>query len=258
MSHETSQVAIQDRPLLSIDAQPRVGQWTEIGEAEVTQTIFGKAKVRIIRKHGQTRRRAWLLTALAAMTIGIAAWQSWLASERLEPQQTADLHPPVSAQAQVIAPAPQPETVAPPAAPPSEESKPVTPPPAEIGKPPISKRSALPQSEVLQGDEPVATKLAKERSSKASKPQATPLAADNSGPMNQTDKPLSPKVSAPKQPSMAAAVAMPSATKQVAQPAASSPAAVVPLAGSMVKGDTSTQSPAGGQPPPVSVNSQSK
>lgn len=258
MSHETSQVAIQDRPLLSIDAQPRVGQWTEIGEAEVTQTIFGKAKVRIIRKHDQTRRRAWLLTALAATTIGVAAWQSWLASERLEPQQTADLPPPVSATVQVIAPAPQPETVTPPAALPTVESKPATPPPAEISKPAIGKRSALPQTEVLRGDETVATKPARERPSKAGKPQAAPLAADNNESMNQTDKPLSPKLSAPKQSSMAAVPAMPSATKQVAQPAASSAAAVAPLAVSRVKGDTSTQSPASGQPPPVPVNSQSK
>lgn len=258
MSHETSQVAIQDRPLLSVDAQLGMGRWTEIGEAEVIQTIFGKAKVRIIRKHDQTRRRAWLLTALAVTTIGTAAWQSWLASQHVEPQQTADIPLPVSAKVQVSEPALQPETVAPPAATPSVESTPAMLPPAGISKAAISKESSPPQSAGSQADEPMAARLAKDRPSKTNKPQPAPLAADSSASVNQSDKLLQPKLAQPKQPPIAAVVATPPTAKQTIQHAASSTAAAAPLAVPPVKEDTSSQSSPRGQQPPLSIDSHGK
>ena len=42
MGHEISQLDIQDRQLLATNAQSRAATWTEIGEAEITHTIFPK------------------------------------------------------------------------------------------------------------------------------------------------------------------------------------------------------------------------
>ncbi len=51
MSHEINQLDIPDRQLQASTAQSKASTWTDIGEAQITYTIFGKAKVRIIRKH---------------------------------------------------------------------------------------------------------------------------------------------------------------------------------------------------------------
>ncbi len=90
MKQENSQLDIPDRQLLASSAQPSV--WTEIGEAQVTHTIFGRAKVRIIRKHDNVRRAMWL-TAVVVI-IAVAAWQGWVAYQPSEPQQSTDSLPP--------------------------------------------------------------------------------------------------------------------------------------------------------------------
>jgi len=63
MSHEINQLDIPDRQLQASTAQSKASTWTDIGEAQITYTIFGKAKVRIIRKHDNARR-TFLLTGL--------------------------------------------------------------------------------------------------------------------------------------------------------------------------------------------------
>lgn len=266
MIHEISQLDIPDRQLLASDAQPRAGTWTEIGEAEITHTIFGRAKVRIIRKHDKTRR-ARLLTALVLAALAVAAWQGWIASQQTESLQNADPLSAGSAKVQVSAPAVQPENIEPPAAPAIVENKSGTPPQAEISKPAISRKSAAQQSPDLKGDGQKAAKPVTVRQQPIAaqpkpvppqplatgKPQTTPLAADNNALKNQTDKPLPPKLSPPKPP-VAPAVAVPHDT----QPAASGPADFAPLASPIVKEDTTAQSPAGDKQPAEPVNAQSK
>ena len=56
MWHEISQYDIPDRQLLAAKAQSSVGRRKDIGEAVITHTIFGKARVRIIREQDKIRR----------------------------------------------------------------------------------------------------------------------------------------------------------------------------------------------------------
>ncbi len=253
MSHEHSQPDMPDRHLLEIDTQPRVGTWTEIGKAEITHTFFGKAKVRIVRKHDKTRH-ARLLMAIAVTVLAVAGWQGWIASHQAEPQP-ADLSSAVSATAQPVTPAAAPEITVPPALP-AVESKPQTP-PAEISKPAIVQKTEPRQSPGLKGDEQAAAKPPKLHSAKSSQPQTEQPATDNSAPKNLADKPLSPRLSSPNQP-VATAAAIAPATKQVAQPAASSPVAIYPPVAPQVWEGNTKQSPAGNIQPSDPVNSPSK
>lgn len=255
MSHENSQLDMPDPHLLEIETQPRVGTWTEIGKAEITHTFFGKAKVRIIRKHDKTRH-ARLLMAIAVTVLAVAGWQGWIASRQAEPQQGADLPPAVSATVQPVTPAAAPENTTPPALPAVVESKPETPPPAEISKPAIAQKTEPRQSPGLKGDEQAAAKPAKLHS-RASQPQTEPPATDNSAQKNQAGKPLPSRLSSPNQ-SAATAVAIAPAAKQAAQPAASSPVAIHPPVAPLVKEGNTTQSPAGNIQITDPVNSPSK
>ncbi len=121
------------------------GCWTDIGEATVTHTIFGNAKVRIIRRHDKRRRALWLM-ATGAMVITALAWQAWLPSQQAELQRSED---PVSGlnATEVI---------------PSQ--------PTEI------KPAAPPQPAVLPGAPPVSPKPAVAKPTPASKPHLAPVA----------------------------------------------------------------------------------
>lgn len=266
MGHEISQLDIQDRQLLATNAQSRAATWTEIGEAEITHTIFGRAKVRIIRKHDKARR-AWLLAAtLAVAAIAVATWQAWIASRQTEPLQSAVPSIPESAKMQESAPALQPENIVPPAASLSLKSEPTASPQAEINKPAISQKSATQLSPDLKGDEkktakpvtvhqkPVTAqpKPVTPQPLAASKPQTTPLAADNNALKNQTDMQQSTRLSPPKQP------VAPAVTQPAAQSAAGSPVDIAPLASPIVKEDTTAQSPAGDQQPAEPGSAQNK
>lgn len=266
MGHEISQLDIQDRQLLATNAQSRAATWTEIGEAEITHTIFGRAKVRIIRKHDRARR-AWLLAAmLVVAAIAVAAWQVWIASRQTEPLQSAVPSIPESAKVQESVPALQPENVVPPVTPLSLKSEPITSPQAEINKPAISQKSAAQLSSDLKGGEKETVKpvtvhrkpvMAQPRPVTpqplaASKPQTTPLAADSNALKNQTDMQQSTRLSPPKQ------LVAPAVTQPAAQSAAGGPVDMAPLASPIVKEDTTAQSPAGDKQPAEPGNAQNK
>lgn len=51
--NDNSQLDSVDRQKLLQDTPHQESEWTEIGRAEVTLTLFGKAKVHVIRKHEQ-------------------------------------------------------------------------------------------------------------------------------------------------------------------------------------------------------------
>ncbi len=107
MGHETGQFDSVDRQLMETGAPAKVREWTEIGEAEIVYTIFGKAKVRIIRKHDKMRSMFFLL---AALVIVIVAWQGWLLYERTVMPQSADLLPGESTKLVVPTPSAQTES----------------------------------------------------------------------------------------------------------------------------------------------------
>ncbi len=83
MGYEISQFDIQDRELHASDPQPKTVKASDIGEAKVTRTFFGRARVRVIRAQDR-KRRAWLLTVLLVIVAAAAAWQGWVIVQRVE------------------------------------------------------------------------------------------------------------------------------------------------------------------------------
>ncbi len=250
MGQEISQYDIPDRQLLAIRAQP--GVWTDIGEAKIIHTMFGRAKVRVIREQDKNIR-AGLLTALAVTAIAAAVWQGWITYQQTELLHSAAPPLPLSARIRVSEPVFQPEYLPHLATQPSVASKPST--PSQIGiNNPATSRSSAPQQPI--GLKAVGQMVAKPETAQtliASRSQTKSPATNNDSSMNQTDRPPIPKLSAPLQPE-APIVATPTATKAAAQPAASRP--VAPLVVPMVKSNTSAPSPAGTTQPSEPVSMQ--
>jgi hypothetical protein len=90
--------------------------WTEIGEAQITHTLFGKAKVRIILQRDKTRRASWLLAMLLTLMAAVA-WLEWLAPQPTERTEIVDISLPVNDSVQESAVAPLVENKPLPAAP---------------------------------------------------------------------------------------------------------------------------------------------
>jgi hypothetical protein len=222
MTYEISQLDVPDRQLLPTSARSRTSLSTEIGEAIVTHTIFGRAKVRIIRKHDKMRRTLWLMALLGVTIAAAAAWQGWMAAQQAEPVQAAEPPPALSTNVQESVPVPQPEYLAQPAAVPPVESKPVAPLQAGSSDAPISQKS-----------EPLG---------------ANDIPARNPADTQQPSKPVRAK-----QP---ATVAKPRVTQPVTEAAASSPAAVAPLAVPSAQEDVPVPAPAGNKQAADPVNVQ--
>ena len=87
MAHEISEFNIADRQLLAAAVHARAGNWTEIGEARVIRTLFGGARVRVIREQDQIRRM-WLYAALVAAMMVAVAWQVWITLQQNEDAQS--------------------------------------------------------------------------------------------------------------------------------------------------------------------------
>jgi hypothetical protein len=243
--HEISQFDIPDHQLLATKAQQKAGISTDIGEAKITRSVFGRAKVRVIREKDK-KRRAWLLTALAVMAIAAAAWQGWIAF-----QQMQSAAPPLSLneRIRVSPPAFQPEYI--PATSPSVRDRQKTPTQIVIDSMTSRRETAPKQSLGLKASRQMAEKPDTGEPLTASKPQTAPLATNNSSSKNQADMQQSPKLSATTQ-LAAPAVATPPATK----PAVKKPADAAPLAEPLIKQDASTLSPAGVNQTPGPVNAQ--
>ncbi len=255
MSHEIDQLDIPDRQLRLTSPQPRVSLSREIGEAVITHTIFGKAKVRIIRKHDKLRRVLWLTVMLVLAAVAMQAWFAWQRSlPSPEPFSAA------STEIQTSVPAFPAENILPPSAPLAMSSKTAASPQTEIIKPVFIQQSAPHAAQVLGGTgqmpaKPVATQAQPiaPQPLGAIKPQL--LAASNSAAKSPAEKPLPAKQILPNQP---AAVAKPPVTQPVVQPAASSPAAAVPRAAPLAKEVTPAKAPAADKQPAEPVNMQSK
>jgi hypothetical protein len=228
MSNEDSQFDIPVIQLRESKTQPKVSFSREIGEAQITHTIFGRAKVRIVRK-GDQARRYMLLTALAVVAVATAAWQGLFTPQPTEPLQSAFPLSPASSEVQASTSASQPEFISSPAASPTMQSEPATPSLAPVNTPSISQKN-VPQ-------QPPAITITEQKTVKPAMIRPKPVTAQ---PLTASK----PQTVPSKQP--------------VAQPAASSPAAVAPLAVPLVKEDTTTQSPIGDKQLSDPVNVQSK
>ncbi len=260
MGSEISQFDIPGNQLLETDSQSRVGVWTDIGEAKISYTIFGKAKVRVIRKQDKIRRAA-LLTVLAVTVLATAAWQGWIALQRLQ----SVVPPPLSETVRVSPPAFEPAYIPLPAIPSLQESKPAPPPQTEVNDLMATLKSAQ-QAPLVNDAVQSAAKPVTPQPLTVSKPQVVPLATNNPV-KNPVVVPQPPKPLPPRRPAAPSVVAKPSvvppvsptvvvtpaATKSVVpsvatppatQPATSQPTAVAPLVQPSSKENTSTTSPA--------------
>lgn len=270
MSHDNSQLDISDRQLLP-PASPSV--WTEIGEAEITHNIFGRARVRIIRKHDNARRALWLVAIVAIAAI---AWQGWIAFRPVDSSQSADSLPHASMDEHEMARPFLPEPAPAPVATPPVDSVPAVPVPAETVKPEIAKAEPAARSVPLpaSGVHPAATihRLLPARPPLAGKP--APAETVNAS-MVQAARPLTasqvaPQAAQPRQPGMpyvglprsaasaaqsaSAVTATPRTLPRAAQAAASSPAAAAPRAAPQSR-ETSMQPPVGPVTPPAQPDS---
>ena len=272
MNQQNSEFELSGIQLRESRTQPRVSMSREIGEAQIVHTIFGKAKVRIIRKHDKMHRALWWAGVAGAAAIAVVVWQQgWLAPQQAESLQSADTLPAAS-----------PEALSSVAAPPAGDSlfsaassvggvtnEPAEPvfqtlpqkliaqqanairaaekaasmPVMEQNKPAIVARQKPAVTSPAAPSEPVAPRMvvAKPRPvvtqpGMEGKPQAAPL-VDNAVKKPAGMQPAKPMAVAP-------ATAAASAT-HVTQPAANSPAATVPPAAPAIKENAAPQLPAG-------------
>lgn len=154
MTHDVNQLDIPDRELLA--GSPRPSVWTEIGEAKIAYTIFGRAKVRIIRKHDNTRRILWL-TGIVTIVAAAAVWQGLLTRHPDEPVQSEDLPTSARAKEKVSPPAFQSENIASPAIPPAARKEPDTQAQAEFDNAIVTKSGSEPVKD-LQKNAPQTAK----------------------------------------------------------------------------------------------------
>jgi hypothetical protein len=292
MSHEISQTDISGIQLRESKTQPKVSHSREIGEAQIVQTIFGRAKVRIIRKHDKFRRAMWLTAVVGVAAISAFVWQGWYATQQPEPMQSAEPAPPVSAAVHESASGFQPENIVSPSKPEAEVIEPGKPAPAEINKSLIGEKS-VPRSQVVMkadGKEAVKPVIAKPKPvAIPAKPVAIPpkpvmdqpkqataqpkpaiAPAQSITPQAETaSKPQNPPVAAsnnalktpaakpilPKSPVAATIAATPAA--KTAAPA-SSPAAIPVLAAPLVKEDAPNPAPVADKQLAAPLNLQGK
>ena len=226
MGQEITQYNISDRQLLATNAQASV--WTDIGEAKVIHTIFGRAKIHVTREKDKNFR-AGLLTALAVTAIAAAAWQGWITSQQTELLQNAAPPLPLSARIRVSPPDTQPEYVSSPTTSPSAENR--------FGMPVQTATNTTIQNSAppigLRSTRRMAVKPDMAQPLIASKPQTEPLATNNNSSMNQTDVQQPHKPSVPIQP-------------------------IAPIVAPLIKANTSATSPAGGNQLSAPVSAQSK
>lgn len=218
MSHETGQLENIDRQLMETGATPKPSEWTEIGEAEIVYTIFGKAKVRIIRKNDKMRH--WIIL-LVTLVIVVVAWQGWVIFERTEPIQSTDYFGSKGAKLN-LAPALPSATISE-----SNNAQSVS-----------TQKSESQQSIGLKDANQTTAKPLVHQPLKDFRSQSAPVATNNPSIMNQPDKHLSP-------PQLSKQIVLPTAPlPHTTQSAASSPAAISLPVAPIIKADTTISTPA--------------
>lgn len=245
MSHEISQLDISGIQLRDSKTQPKVSLSREIGEAQIIHNIFGKAKVRIIRKHDTFWRSLWLALAFIVSATSTYLLQTWYATRGAEVVQTAaSVSPPAPAAMTESLPQPRMQNDVASAVLPAGVAEPAKPAPVEVANPAIvrkpvtqsqnavtapaigvSKPVAVPAKPVAIPPAPVVIQpkaVAATQPAVAGIPQTLPVGASGAVSKPQAIPPAVAKPIPPKQP-VAPAAATVAVAKTVA--AASSPAA---------------------------------
>jgi len=240
MGYEISQFDILNRQMLAGKPQPGSGKVSDIGEAKVTRTLFGRAKVRVMRDQDR-KRRAWLLAILFSAAAAAAVWEGWVIFQRVGHKPPPV---PLSERIWVSPPVFRPAHIAP--DPHQSKQKPET----------------LIQSEInslLSGPLPrhpppglkAKSIIAEKRIASESIIKNKPL-AESAG----TTKTAS--VSKSGQPDNQSAAISPAAkiVASTPQPSVNQPAEPVQVANPLVKGGAATASPTGNDQPPDPSNAQ--
>jgi cytoskeletal protein RodZ len=239
MSQENSELDITDRQMLAVSPQP-ASVWTEIGEARITHNIFGKAKVRIIRKNDNIRIAMWWVGVIVMVVI---AWQVWVAFRPV--QQSADSLPHVIPDVKDDLSLPA-EKVEPASAPLSVNTK--LPERSAIVKSPVVEKKSPPPRQSVKPVTPI-HKPVVPRPATESKPQTMPLAASGAAAVKTVKppaaKPQPRKILPAKRDALPAA-----ATPAAAESAASSPEPAIQLSSPVIEDETPAQ-PAAQEKPPV-------
>jgi hypothetical protein len=215
MGHEISQFDIPDRQLMAGSGQ--AGIWSDIGEAKITHTIFGRAKIRVVREKDKILR-AWLLAVLAVIMLSVAAWQGWVALQ--QSKLLADV-PPLSERISVSAPVFHPEII--PSAKSSGRGRSESLIQSEIDSLVASPNRLPPRPPGLNAGKP-AEQPVTDKPLMAGNPQAAPPAAHNGSSLNQTNTQPHPKIS-PSQPAAPNVATPPAAQPPENIPAQDSPPA---------------------------------
>lgn len=219
MAYEISQFDLADRQLLTGSAKPATRTCTEIGNAQVTQSIFGKARIRIICAHDRIRR-VRMLSALLAITIALAIWQLTEYGEKLFGTPATES---VNATVQVGAPAFMPEYIPPPTTPQRQDNS-RSPTPAEIYQL-TTQRLPPPQQPLVQN--PATANPATAQPAGTATPQTVPLSSPLASPLGS----VAPKVPTATAPAPKPALVQPAAPVATTAAQAGKPAPVAPPPG---------------------------
>jgi len=223
MSYESGQLDAIDRELMETGAPPKASEWTEIGEAEIAYTIFGNAKVRIVRKHDKMRRLVFLLLSMAVVVL---AWQGWVLFDRTKQQVNVSDPLPIKQDMEDLGSA----------SPSPANNKPES----NAALAAIGKKSEPQQNQDGKGSNQTAMKPFVHQPMRVIRPQSAPVATNNNSPLiNQTDmqlqNPISPKIT----------VAPAIAPLHTTQAAASGSVPTTPFVPAMNKAESPKQSSGG-------------
>ncbi|HTN94975.1 MAG TPA: hypothetical protein VMJ33_10365 [Gallionella sp.] len=252
MGHEISQFDIPDRQMMISSAQARM--WSDIGEAKITRTIFGRAKVRVIREKDKVMRR-WLLAVLAVTVLAIAAWQGWVV---LQQSKLLAATPPLSERISVSAPVFHPEILPPATARSSSGGKSESLIQTEIDSLVASPNVRPQRPSSLTAPEPVPAKPAAAQPLAASKTQASSPSATGGPLLNQTNLQPHTRSPTPTPAATPARTAAPAFASPSSQPAANKPAPVAAPAEPTSKKDAPVPSSATGKQTADPANAQAE
>ncbi len=233
MGREISQFDIPNRKLLASGVQPRTDVWTDIGEAKVIHTIFGRAKIRVIREKDKNRR-ALLLGVLVVTVLATGALEGWIALQEI---QRAPPPLPLSERVWVGPPVFSSAYVPPQATPPSMGSKLNRPSQPQSNGTATNRKDVPQQSSRSKTGEQKAAKTVTPEPSLESRTHAATHAASKRSTNKQADMQMHDKPSA--------------APPPIAGVGASNPAVVVPP---LLNEESSTPSTTANNPPPERLN----
>jgi len=121
MEHELSQFEVPSRRLLATGIPPGECMPTDIGKAEIAHTIFGRARIRIVREHAKSRHKLLLFAVMTVVAAGVALYLPQHTEQPVE----EDTPQPINEKVQISAPEFQPEPVVSPATQPAQPAQPV-------------------------------------------------------------------------------------------------------------------------------------